>query len=231
MRARLREVLAQFFAKLKDRALEWAATAIFASTLSAVSVMKDFLASWSLTGPIVAIMCAVAFFILGRRQAQRAQHAAPAKIAEPSFQIEGDERETLTGDYERFFALTIKNIEPTDLETCCLVQIEKFSATPTATMPIPFVLRTDGQIRGQRMGRFTLSAGQTKTIPVLFRNPHRRNEWFLFDEHGKRHFVPAQDAQMIIGVYGGKRNRSVQVGIDLGREWATNFSLKADHDS
>lgn len=155
----------------------------------------------------------------------------PKPIAEPSFQIERDERETLTGDYARFFALAIKNIEPTDLKACCLVQIEKFSAMPAATMPIPFVLRTDGQIRGQRRGRFNLSTGQTKTIPVLFRNPKRRNDWFLFDEHGKGHFVPAQDAQMIIGVYGGKRNRSVQVGINLGREWAANFSLKANHDS
>ncbi|MDQ3562841.1 MAG: hypothetical protein M3436_01450 [Pseudomonadota bacterium] len=49
MRARLREGFAQFFAKLKDRALEWAATATLASILSAVFLVEDFLVSWVVT--------------------------------------------------------------------------------------------------------------------------------------------------------------------------------------
>ena len=116
------------------------------------------------------------------------------------------------------------------MEGCCVVQVEKFSATPAATVPIPFVLRTDDNIREQRRGCFSLCSGQTKTIPVLFRNPRRKHEWFMFDEQGKAHYVPAQDGRITIGVCGVSRNVSIEVEITglerlVGTIYRPSFSV------
>lgn len=91
------------------------------------------------------------------------------------------------GDYNCVFAIIVKNIESKEL-TRCLVQMEQISITRPDQMPMPLVLRTDGQTRDSRKGRFTLSPNQPKSVPVLFRNRARNNEWFFVDDGGRSHF-------------------------------------------
>ena len=87
-------------------------------------------------------------------------------------------------NYDCVCAVVVKNLESNELKKC-LVQMEQINFTCPNKMPMPLVLRTDGQIRNLRKGRFTLSPQQPKTVPVLFQSQTRRNEWYFFDEHGE----------------------------------------------
>lgn len=129
------------------------------------------------------------------------------------------------GDYDCVFAVIVKNIESNEL-TKCLVQMEQISCARPEQMPMPLVLRTEGQIRGSRTGRFTLSPDQPKSVPVLFRNPTRNNEWFFIDENEKSYFVPFQPLKLIIGIYGGKFSGKALVNILVGDDWQAYPSLK-----
>lgn len=136
-----------------------------------------------------------------------------------SFDIELSDRIFTIGNYECIYSITLHNTEQNDLKDCCLVKIEGFSGHLPPDMPIPFVLRTEGQIRGKRSGRFNLSSGEHKTIPILYRNPKRKNEWFLFDENGNRFFTPARPVELVLGIYGGKYNLKEKIDLDVGAEW------------
>ena len=72
------------------------------------------------------------------------------------------------GDFTPACAIRVRNTGP-ELKEKCLAQIENHGLK--MQMPDPFVIRTEGQIRGNRTGRFTLSAEQPKLIPILFRVP------------------------------------------------------------
>jgi hypothetical protein len=129
------------------------------------------------------------------------------------------------GDYTPISALLVSNIGDKDLEKC-IIQMEQFSGTIPSTMPMPLVLRTDGQIRGERSGRFMLSKGQPKTVPILFVGPTRKDEWYFIDEHGKKYFVPAGPAKMVIGVYGGVESVKALVNVDVDAGWEAYPSVK-----
>jgi hypothetical protein len=85
----------------------------------------------------------------------------------------------------------------------CSASIEQITRK-SEHMPIPLVLRTDGQIRGDRKGRWRLSQNQPKTIPIFFSLPNKRNEWFFFHETGEEYFLSAGRVSLLIGVYGEK---------------------------
>ncbi len=144
-----------------------------------------------------------------------------------TFHIELDSDISTLGDYERICAITVKNVEPNDLEERCLVQIESISGHKPDSLPMPLVLRTEGQINQSRSGRFTLSSQQSKTVPVLFRNPKRKNEWFFFDENGKSYFVPARDLRLMAGVYGGRTNADVQIEVKVKSDWDIAATIDA----
>ena len=81
-------------------------------------------------------------------------------------------------DYECACAVSVRNLESKTM-TDCLVQIEEISRAYPEKMPVPLILRTRGQIDGKRSGRFTLSPNQPKTVPIIYRNPNRNNEWYF----------------------------------------------------
>jgi hypothetical protein len=102
-------------------------------------------------------------------------------------------------------------------------------------MPLPFTLRTDSQIRNNQRGSFALLAGQEITIPLAFHSPNRSNEWFMFDENGKRYFIPANPAKLLLRIYGGAAPGSALVFVDTDAGWnalpsvqtvPTDFALK-----
>ena len=129
------------------------------------------------------------------------------------------------GSYDCVCAIIVKNIESNEL-TNCLVQMEQISCTYPDQMPMPLVLRTDGQIRGSRTGRFTLSPNQPKSVPVLLKSRTRNNEWFFVDENGKSYFIPPQHFKAVLGIYGGKFSGKALVDIRVGDDWQAYPSLK-----
>lgn len=148
------------------------------------------------------------------------------KLAPPgaSFNVGLVERPVQIGDYDCICAVSVKNIESRELSSC-LVQIEQISGTYPDQMPVPLVLRTQGQIDSSRQGRFTLSPSQPKTVPVLFRNRKRNNEWFFVDENGKTYFIPSQKLELVLGVYGGQSSGKELLNILVGDSWRADPSL------
>lgn len=136
-----------------------------------------------------------------------------------SFYIELSDSVFTLGDYECICAIVTKNVEQHDLNGSCLVQMEELSGKRPNGMPMPLVLRTEGQINGERSGRFNLSSQQKKTIPVLFRNSKRKNEWFFFDENKKSYFVSARTIRMNVGIYGGRINRTAYIEITVDKDF------------
>jgi len=111
------------------------------------------------------------------------------------------------GGYEQILAVNVLNQSEHDLKEECLVKLEKMDRGSPNGIDLPIVLRTAGQIRGNRSGRFSLSRFEDKGVPVLFRNPRRKNEWYIFDEQGNKHLIYAHNTKMLIGIYGGENNK------------------------
>jgi hypothetical protein len=128
------------------------------------------------------------------------------------------------GDIDLVCALKVKNTTDSDLIGKCLIQMEQFSGVLSDKTPHPLVLRTENQIREKRSGRFSLSASQPKTVPVIFRGP-RRNEWFFRDPQGNSHFFSAGPAKILLGIYGGRRPQRVLIWIDTGANWTPRITV------
>jgi hypothetical protein len=107
----------------------------------------------------------------------------------------------------------------------CSASIEQITRK-SENMPIPLVLRTDGQIRDNRKGRWRLSQNQPKTIPIFFSLPNKRNEWFFFHETGEKYFLSAGPVSLLIGVYGGKMNGKILLTVEVGEGWRVFPSIK-----
>ncbi len=88
------------------------------------------------------------------------------------------------GDFTPACAIRVTNTGP-ELEETCLVQIEDHGLK--MHMPDPLVIRTEGQIRSKRSGRFTLSTGQPKLVPILFRESGRINQFRFIGEDGENY--------------------------------------------
>jgi len=93
-------------------------------------------------------------------------------------------------------------------------------------MPIPLTLRTDAQFRNDERGPFPISAGQQAIIPLFFRLPQRANEWFLFDESGRRHYIPADPTKMVLHIFGGAAPGAAEVFIDTDAGWNAMPSVR-----
>lgn len=117
-------------------------------------------------------------------------------------------------DYSPVCALAIRNISANDFGGC-LVQMVELSGTVPNGMPMPFVLRTDRQIRAGSRDRFLLSKGQEAIVPLVFRGLVRANEWFFIDEGGKKYFVPADSTKVIVHIYGAAGPGTALISIDL----------------
>lgn len=131
----------------------------------------------------------------------------------PSFTVSLNGDSTEYGGYERVCSITVQNNEDVDLQDCT-AQLEKINGLRPTELSLPMVLRTEDQIRGNENGRFLLSSKQHKVIPILFRSPVRKNEWYLIDEHGAEYYIPFEESDMVIGVYGGNFNTKRIVSIN-----------------
>ena len=159
--------------------------------------------------------------LFGKQATPAAREAIAAaletKESDRTLQVEASTENAPLGDYNPICAITITNKGPRDLDRC-LVKIEQIEPPAQSGMPSQFVLRTDGQIRGGRSGRFTLSKGETKNISLIFWAKPRRNEWFFKDENGKDYFYSAKSFQMLLSLLGGEQAEKVLSGRIEGSE-------------
>jgi hypothetical protein len=129
------------------------------------------------------------------------------------------------GDYRPVCSLVLKNTGSHKFESCLAQMIEWSNPTPDR-MPIPFSLRTDGQIRDQQHGPFVLLPSQDVMIPLVFHSPIRANEWLLFDEHGQRYFVPADPMKLLLRIHGGLSPGAAVAFINTDAGWNAMPSIE-----
>ena len=141
------------------------------------------------------------------------------------FEIHLTERLGDLWDAEILCAVSIKHNLPESLSDC-LVQIEEIDKLHNNLMPIPFVLRTEGQIRNDGKGRFKLTRNQPKKIPVFSKISKRRDEWRFVDENKKQYFINPRDIKMIIGVYGGNISKKILLEISVASDWKAKSTIK-----
>jgi nucleoside phosphorylase len=135
------------------------------------------------------------------------------------------------GDFVPVCSLVISNVGGSDFDGCFVEMIE-FSGVVPQGMPMPFAMRTDDQIRSGEHGRFALSRGQKKNVPLAFRAMIRANEWFLFDENENKYFVPANPTKIIVRIYGGTAPGNALIYLDTDAGWNVFPSVKtipSDH--
>jgi hypothetical protein len=155
-------------------------------------------------------------------QARLWLEGAGAPPPSADFHVTLDTSAALLGNLTTAVALRITGL--TDLDDCS-ASIEQITRRGER-MPIPLVLRTDGQIRDNRKGRWRLSRNQPKTVPIFFSTPNRRNEWFFFHETGEKYFLPAGRLSLLVGVYGGKMDGKVLLTVEVGDGWRVYPSIK-----
>jgi hypothetical protein len=134
------------------------------------------------------------------------------------------------GDYRPISAISIENTGSGDLERC-LVQMEQFSGQVPPTMPMPLIMRTEGQIVSRDKGRFTLAPEQIKRVPVAFTSMPRTNELYFFDENGHAYLYPpgiyrAGPIRMVLGVYGGRMPGKVLIQLGTSEHGKIHTELK-----
>ena len=127
------------------------------------------------------------------------------------------------GDFTPACAIRITNTGP-ELEGKCLVQIEKHGLE--IHMPDPLTIRTEGQIRGTRTGRFTLSAGQTKVVPILYREPGHINHFRFIEEDGKHYSFTGDSAEFVVAIYGAATPTRVRIRLRVGEDWKVNSEME-----
>lgn len=127
------------------------------------------------------------------------------------------------GDFTPACSIRVTNTGP-GLEEKCLVQIENHGLK--IHMPEPLVIRTEGQIRGKRTGRFTLSTGQPKLVPILFREPGRINQFRFIGEDGKHYLFAGDSAEFVVAIYGAVTPTKVRVRLSVGQDWKINSEME-----
>ncbi|MCI0551866.1 MAG: hypothetical protein L0287_13000 [Anaerolineae bacterium] len=127
------------------------------------------------------------------------------------------------GDFTPALGIQITNTGP-PLDDQCLVQIENHDMK--THMPDPFVLRTEGQIRGQRTGRFNLSAQQKKLVPVFYRNPGRINEFRFIGEDGQHYIFAGDSSEFDVGIYGAKVSTKIHIRFSVGTDWKIHAEME-----
>ncbi len=127
------------------------------------------------------------------------------------------------GDFTPACAIRITNTGP-ELEGKCLVQIEKHGLE--IHMPDPLVIRTEGQIDGKRTGRFTLSIGQTKLVPILFRELAHINHFRFIGENGKHYLFAGDSAEFVVAIYGAATPTRVRIRLSVGEDWKVHSEIE-----
>lgn len=127
------------------------------------------------------------------------------------------------GDFTPVCAVRVMNEGTEHLEGKCLVRLEDHGITD---MRDPLVVRTGGQITGNRTGRFTLSRGQHKLVPILFQDAVRRNEFRFIGEDGTNYLFMGKSCELVVAIYGADAPTKVRIRLDVGPNWNVNAKME-----
>lgn len=127
------------------------------------------------------------------------------------------------GDFTPVCSIRIKNTGP-PLEDKCLVKVEKHGLENH--MPDPLVVRTEGQIRNDRTGPFTLRAGEPKLVPIFFRDPGRINEFRFIGEDKNHYSFIGDSAEFEVAIYGAEHPTRVSIRLNVGEDWKVHAEME-----
>ena len=147
----------------------------------------------------------------------------PELAGNPLISVELVTDTPIIGDFVPVCAIRITNTGP-ELNGKCLVQLEDHEYT--SQIPDPLVLRTEGQIRANRTGRFTLSAGQPKLVPVLYREQIRKNQFRFIGEDGTGYPFTDSSAKFVAAIYGAATPTRVRISLRIGPNWNVNAEME-----
>jgi hypothetical protein len=119
----------------------------------------------------------------------------------PVFEVTHSTGQSEIGGYEVAYGVTIKNIAaPARDLVGCWLKLNEMTGNPKR-LRLPLVLRTDEQVRSNTRGAWPLFSTASESFPIVFRDALRKNEWFFFDQQGRRYHKPARSMQMLLGVH------------------------------
>ena len=127
------------------------------------------------------------------------------------------------GNFTPVCSIRITNTGP-PLENKCVVQVEKHGLK--IHMPDPLVVRTEGQIRNDRTGPFSLRAGQPKLVPIFFRDPGRINEFRFIGEDKNHYSFIGDSAEFEVAIYGAEHPTRVSVRLNVGEDWKIHAEME-----
>ena len=142
---------------------------------------------------IFGVLWGIAEWIVVRRHKRNAAE----RLNSPSIATELETKSLYVGDLHAVCSIRARNNGPS-LEGKCLAQVEGHNVVGVSD---PFPIRTESQILDGRSGRFTLSHGQPKLIPIIFRTPRTANLHMFIDERGKQYRFSGS-VDFTISVYG-----------------------------
>ena len=142
---------------------------------------------------------------------------------EPIILAELEMTVTKIRDFTPVCSIRITNTGP-PLQSKCLVQVEKHDLK--IHMPDPLVVRTEGQIRNDRTGPFTLSAGQPKLVPIFFRDPGRINEFRFIGEDKSHYSFIGDSAEFEVAIYGAEHPTRVSIRFNVGEDWKVHVEME-----
>lgn len=127
------------------------------------------------------------------------------------------------GDYECICSVSIKNTTDALVKNCA-VKLEQLDTPTSPPLPLPSVLRTAAQINGNITRKFSLSPEESVTIPIIFREKIRKDNWHLMDERTQHYLIDSGDIEFIIGVFGD--NFSARYLVNLIEGVDSNVGMK-----
>lgn len=177
-------------------------------------------------------------WIIGKAQAQyHALHPPPSQghIAGPqtpaavAFQVSLNNDVGRIDDHQVALALLVRKTGP-DFDDG-MAFLEQMNVLRPEGMSLPLALRTEEQIRDPdsprgRRGRWRLTGREPATIPVLYVNAVRKNEWVLIDEALTWHVIPAQPLSLVVGIYGGGSSQKVLVRVSTAEGWQPSSKIE-----
>lgn len=118
-------------------------------------------------------------------------------------------------------AIRITNSGP-ELE--CLVQIEDHGSK--VNFPDPLVIRSAGQIIGNRTSRFTLSKGQSKLIPILFKIPAHLGHFRFIGEDGGNYDFVIESLEFVVAIYSAGNPTKVRIRLSNGQDFKPEYEME-----
>lgn len=141
------------------------------------------------------------------------------------------------GDLQASSTIKLINTGKTSIERACIAKVESLTqlvradrssvvSQPVQGIPT-IILRTEGQCRDphERMGPFTIRAGEFKFVPVLWKDIKVSRQPFFMNEDGSRYATRDGFFVAELSVYGALSPTRVVLTLEIGPEGRVGTSI------